>query len=170
MLMVLSALAITRPLTGAMLSYLQVQNRIRAMTLIECVNVVVMLICLVTFGRINYLWACGAIGVAFAFRLFLTMFILRQTDQVPMLPILNRQWRPLLACVPLVLAVLAVHHAFMQHGYAQLHGVVAAPMLTAEVLAGALAYVVGALVFANKAARDLIDLGLDLLRRRRGKE
>lgn len=167
MLMVLSALAITRPLTGAMLSYLQVQNRIGAITVIECLNVLVMLVGLVTFGRISYLWACAAIGVAFAARLFLTMFILRKTDHVPMLPILNRQWRPLLACVPLVLAVLAVRHGFMQLGYDQLSGVRAAPMLVAEVLGGALAYIGGALLFAPKASRDLIDLGLEMLRRRR---
>jgi PST family polysaccharide transporter len=168
MLIVLSALAITRPLTGAMLSYLQVRNRISALTFIECVNVIIMLACLVTFGRISYLWACGAIGVAFALRLFLTMFILRKTDDVPMLPILNRQWRPLLACLPLILAVLGVRYEFVQHGYAQLRGVAAAPMLAAEVLAGALAYIAGAWLIANKASRDLIELGLNLLRRRRG--
>jgi PST family polysaccharide transporter len=114
------------------------------------------------------LWACGAIGVAFAVRLFLTMFILRQTDDVPMLPILNRQWRPLLACLPLILAVLGVRYEFMQHGYAQLRGVAAAPLLAAEVVAGALAYIASAWLVANKASRDLIELGLNLLRRRRG--
>jgi PST family polysaccharide transporter len=170
MLIVLSALAITRPLTGAMLSYLQVRNRIGALTFIECANVIIMLACLVTFGRISYLWACGAIGVAFALRLFLTMFILRKTDDVPMLPILNRQWGPLLACVPLVLAVLGVRYEFLQHGYQQLRGVQAAPMLAVEVVAGALAYIAGAWVCANKTSRDLIELGLNLLRRRRGAE
>ena len=170
MLTVLSALAITRPLTGAMVSYLQVQNRIRAITIIECVNVAIMLVCLVTFGRINYLWACGAIGVAFAARLGLTMYVVRATDDVPMLPILNRQWRPLLACVPMVLAVLAVRHGFYRLGYDQLMGVRAAPLLAAEVVAGALAYIAAAYVIAHKASRDLIELGMNLLRRRRGEE
>ena len=167
MLTVLSALAITRPLTGAMLSYLQVKNRIRAITMIECANVLIMLICLVTFGRISYLWACAAIGVAFATRLFLTMFVLRQTDDVPMLPILNRQWRPLLACIPMIAAVLAVRYGFRHLGYDHYLGVRAAPMLLAEVAAGAIAYILGALLFAPKESRDLLDLARELIRRRK---
>jgi PST family polysaccharide transporter len=170
MLMVLSALAITRPLTGAMLSYLQVRNRINAITLIECLNVLVMLVCLLTFGRISYLWACGAIGVAFAARLALTMYVLRLTDDVPLLPILKLQWRPLLACAPMVVAVLAVRGCFFRFGYESYLGMRAAPMLAAEMLGGALAYVGSALLFAPRASRDLIDLGLNLLRRRRGGE
>jgi lipopolysaccharide exporter len=170
MLTLLSALAITRPLTGALLSYLQVRNRIRAMTMIECVNVLIMLACLVTFGRINYLWACAAIGVAFGARLALSLFVLRRTDGVPILPILSRQWRPLLACVPLVLAVLAVRHWFLARGLADARGLHAAPALALEIAAGGLAYVAAALLIARGVSRELIDLALGMIRRRRGEE
>jgi lipopolysaccharide exporter len=168
MLVLLSALALTRPLTNALISYLQVHNRITDITFIEIANLVFMLACLLTFGRINYLWACGAIGISFALRLGLAMIVVRRREGVPMLPILNRQWRPLLACVPMVAAVLALRHLFFAHGYGERMGVRASPMLAAEIAGGAVAYILAALVIAHEASRDLLRLGLELLRRRRG--
>jgi len=167
MLTLLSMLAIARPLTGAVQSYLQVRLRVRAVTLIEAATAVLIVSLLFTMGRLGPLWACAAIGVAFGARLFMSLEVLRRLDGVPVLPILTRQWRPLVAAVPMVAAVLGVRHLFARHGLGTAHGVRAAPQLVAEVAAGALAYAAAALVVARAAARDLIELALRVARGRR---
>jgi PST family polysaccharide transporter len=71
-------------------------------------------------------------------------------------------WRPLLACVPMVLAVLAVRQGLAMTG---LH--VRGLALGAEILAGALAFVPSAFLIAPGPARQLIALGMRVLGRGR---
>lgn len=170
MLTILSAMAITRPVTGAVHSYLQVRLRVRWVTAIEGTTALTIVILLFTMGRVGPLWACAAIGVAFGIRLLLSLELLRRLERVPVLPILARQWRPLLASVPLAAAVLAVRRAFQHAGWGELRGLHAAPELVAAVAAGGLAYAAAALVIARSASRDLIDLGRRVVRRRRDED
>lgn len=167
MLTILSAMAITRPLTSAVHSYLQVRLRVRAVTAIETITVVLIVTLLFTVGRIGPLYACGAVGIAFAARLFISLELLRRGEGVAVWPILARQWRPLLACVPLAAAVLLVRRAFQHSAFAEARGLHAVPELVAEVAAGGLAYAGAALVIAREASRDLLDLGQRVLKGRR---
>lgn len=157
----LSAMAISRPLTGALLSYLQVRLRVRTVAIIEWTTVALIVVLLFTVGRINPLWGCIGVGLAFAARLGLCLELLRRFEQVSALQILARQWRPLLATVPMVAAVWAVRHLFG----AQPHGIGSLPLLLCEVSAGGVAYVAAALTVAREPAHDFIDLARRLLRR-----
>jgi PST family polysaccharide transporter len=117
-------------------------------------------------GRIDPLWACGAIGVAFTARLALSLLLLHRLEGVPVMPIVARQWRPLVAALPMVAAIVGLRRLFAAHGLGAAHGIHAAPQLAAEVAAGGLAYAATALVVARAASRDLIDLALRVARRR----
>lgn len=161
LLMILSGMAIVRPLTGAILSYLQVRMRVRAVAMIEWATIVLILALLFTVGRVSPLWACVAVGLTFTARLFIGCEVVRRLEEVPVGAILARQWQPLLAAVPLAAAVLAVRHLFGP----QPHGLHSAPMLACEVTAGAVAYALGALVLAPRHAKDFLDLALRLIRR-----
>jgi PST family polysaccharide transporter len=162
MLMVLAGLSITRPVAGAMSAYMQVRNDTRAAALLELVNLTAIVVSLSTIGRHNLLWACIAVGIAFFVRMLLSMWLVKKTDGIPLTAIGARLWRPLIACAPLVAAVLATRHAFA--GTRVAGGVVA---LAAEIGAGALGYVVGALAVDGRNARELLHLALETLQRRR---
>jgi PST family polysaccharide transporter len=159
MLMLLAGLSVTRPIANAVQSYMMVRNRTRAFALLETFNVVAIVVSLSTIGRASPLWACGAIGVAFLLRLVVTMYLVWVTDQISPLAIIGVCWRPLVACVPLVGAVLGV-----RHGIALLHLPRGVP-LALEVMAGALAYVIAALMVAPAASHELLEHGLRFLGR-----
>ena len=165
MLTILSGLAIVRPLTGAVHSYLQVRLRVRVVTAIEATTALAMVALLLTMGRISPLWACGAIGVAFTARLLISLALLHWLEELPVAPILARQWRPLVAAVPLVAAIWGLRRLFDAHGLGAAHGIHAAPQLAAEVAAGGLAYAAAALMVAREASRDLLDLARRVARR-----
>ena len=81
---------------------------------------------------------------------------------MPLLPIVVSALRVLLACVPMVLAVIGVRGA-MNH--AGLH--TPAVHMVVELAVGAIAYVVSALVFARGPALELLRLLGDIVKRRR---
>jgi PST family polysaccharide transporter len=166
MLAILSGLAVVRPLTGAVLSYLQVCLRLRAVMLIEWATVAFILVALVTVGRRSPLWACTAIGIAFTARLALSLEVLRRSEKVPVGPILARQVGPILATVPMIVAAWAVHRGFVALGLGERHGSGAILELLAQVAAGGLAYVAAALVLARSMALELIELARNLVRGR----
>lgn len=162
LLAVLSSMAIVRPLTGALMSYLQVRLRVRTVAIIEWTTAGLIVGLLFTVGRVSPLWGCVAVGLAFTARLLLSLELLRRFEKVPALAVLARQWQPLVASLPMVLAVLGVRRLFGP----QPHGVGSLPLLLCEVGAGAAAYAAAALVVARGAARDFIDLALRLVRGR----
>jgi len=161
MLTLLSALSVVRPIGWIGASYLQVKNRPRAIMLLEITKTCGLLAAIVLLGRLGPLWACAAVGIAFALGSFGYFWIIRGTDGLPLraqiLPLLP----PLLACAPMVLAVLAA-----RRGIAALGGAPATLDLAAELLVGALVFVPSALLLAPTASRDLIGLLRTVLPRR----
>jgi PST family polysaccharide transporter len=164
MLMVLAGLSITRPVAGAMSAYMQVRNDTRAAALLEIVNLTAIVVSLSTIGRKSLLWACVAVGVAFGIRMLLSMWLVKRTDGIPLMAIVGRLWRPLAACTPMVVAVLAVRHALTG---TRIQGNFIA--LGVEVAAGALGYFVGAFTIDGKSARELVTLAREALLRRRAR-
>lgn len=163
MLAILSALAVVRPVTGAVLSYLQVHLKLRAVTLIEWATVAFILAALFTLGRISPLWACASIGIAFTARLALSLEVLRRAEQVPVWPLLARQMGPLAATLPMVLAAWGVHRGFVALGRAEARGVHAIPELVAQVAAGGAAYVAAVFVTARSMSLELVTLARNLI-------
>jgi len=165
MLALLSGLAVVRPVTGAVLSYLQVSLRLRAVMMIEWATVAFIIGALFTIGKVSPLWACAAIGIAFSGRLVLALEVLRRQEQVPIAPIIARQIGPVVACVPLVAATWAVHRGFVAMGHGGDRGARAVIELAAQVAAGGAAYVATAFVVMRSMAMELVGLARTLLKR-----
>jgi len=181
MLLVLSVLSVVRPIGWIGSSYLQVKNKPRAIMVLEVTMTVGLLSLIMLFQnlyritehlglyslssalelrRYAPLWACGAVGLAFTLNSLGFMAVIRRVDGlslrtqiVPLLP-------PLVACAPMVLAVLGIRHAMA--GSALPIGL----KLAAEMLAGGLTFVPSALLLAPSSSRDLLTLLKNARRRR----
>jgi PST family polysaccharide transporter len=99
--------------------------------------------------------------VAHAGYLIVFAALLQRYEQVPAVRMLASTLPPLLACVPMVLAVRAVREALAQVG---LDGP-GLPRLGAEVAAGAATYMVAAPILARSVSRDFLNLVRNALRR-----
>ena len=153
MLTLLSALSVVRPIGWIGASYLQVKNQPRAIMLLEVTKTIGLLAAIALLGRLGPLWACAAVGIAFALGSLGYFWVIRGTDGLTLreqiLPLLP----PLLACAPMVLAVLA-----LRRGLTALGGVPTLAGLAAELFVGALVFVPSALRLAPAASQDLLGL------------
>jgi hypothetical protein len=131
---------------------------------LEVVKLVLLLSAMALLGHLGGpLLACGAVGVAMAGHALASLLVVNRIDQVPLLPIVASAARVILACAPMVLAVVGVRAA-MDH--AGLH--TPAVHMAVELGVGAIAYVASALVFARGLALEFLRLLGDIVKRRRG--
>ena len=159
MLVALSALSVTRPIGWTIASYLQARHMPRSILGLEALRLAFLLIGIVTLGARSPLWTCVAVGVAFGLHALASLWIVRRIDQVSLGPLFSSLARVLLACVPMVAAVLAVGSVI--HGAL---GARPAVVLICETLAGVLIYPPSALLVAQVGARDLLLRLTDALR------
>lgn len=152
MLVILSALSVTRPIGWTIGAYLSVMTRSRTqvMMALECGKIIVLLGAIALTGGTNPLWSCTAVGVAFALHALASMLLARHFGRVPLRAFLSALAPPLLACLPMVLAILAVRQGLQGTGLVGFK-----VELIIEVLVGALAYLGAAAVVAR---RDLVEL------------
>ena len=158
LLTLLSVLSVPRPIAGAFFAYLQAGKRPRDAAALEVVSAIVLLGLLATVGRHSPEVACLAVGLGFVVRMLLAMYFVQRIDGTPMTRFLGQLWAPLLACVPLALAVWGTRRGLGRLGFAP--GVV---MLVAEIAAGAIAFVLAAFVFARGPMTEVVQM----VRRRR---
>jgi lipopolysaccharide exporter len=182
MLMILSVLSVVRPIGWIGSSYLQVKNKPRAIMFLEITKTLSLLVLMVIFQNLfrataffglpqvsqvlalerhAELWGCIAVGVAFGLNSLGYMWVIKRVDGLsfhtqifPLLP-------PIVACLPMVLAVVGLRHL--------LAGIVL-PIglgLAMETLAGAIVFVPSALLLAPTASQDLLRLLRNALLRRR---
>lgn len=182
MLIVLSVLSIVRPVGWIGSSYLQVKNRPREIMVLEVSKTVGLLALIALFQNLHRildsfglhpivealnlehrapLWACAAVGIAFALNSLGFMWEIKRVDGLTLreqiLPLLP----PIIACVPMVLAVLGIRHALADR---------ATPMmlkLVAETAVGALVFIPSALLLAPSISKELLKLLRHALQRRR---
>jgi PST family polysaccharide transporter len=159
MLVLLSALSVARPVGWTVASYLQARQLPRFILWLEALKLGLLLLGIVTFGRISPLWACVAVGMAFGLHALASLWVVRQKDGIPLRRSLGSMAPALGACVVMVVAVWAVRSAASEFG--SLRPIV---LLFFEVLGGALSYAVAALVLAREASLDLIAKLRDALR------
>lgn len=159
MLVLLSALSVARPVGWTVQSYLQARELPRVILLLETAKLVVLLVSIVTFGRLSPLYTCAAVGFAFASHALLSLWFVRKLDGVPFARALGGIGAALAACVPMTAAVLAMRHVLAA-------GVGVNPVLglVAEIVAGVGGYGLGALVVARSTAQDLVTRVVDALR------
>jgi PST family polysaccharide transporter len=153
MLAVLSALSVVRPVGWTISAYLLVQDRTRADAALEVFKLVAVVVLLLTIGRASPLWACRAVGIAFALHALASMAVVQALDGVSMASLVARCLPPLAACVPIVAAVVVVRLGLVHAGI-HVRGV----GLVAEIVAGGVAYAGAASVVARSASRDLLGL------------
>ena len=162
MLVVLSVLSVLRPVGWLVQSYLQAMRRARVLLLLEVARTATLLVAILALSSRGVLWACYAVGIAYGINAAASLWVVHRTDGLGMWPLLRPYLPPLLACVPMVCAVLAVRHWL---GGDNSHGLM---LLGAELLAGAVSYVAAALVVARGPARDALALVGDVVRTRLG--
>ena len=165
MLTVLSVLSVTRPMGWTISAYLQARDRTRVMMYLEVFKLVALVVFMVVLGRFGPLWACGAVGIAFTTHAVGSIWLVHRLDGIPFFGLLWRAVPPLVACVPMVAAVLGARWAMQRAGLDQRF-----LALAVELTVGAVAYVASALVIARSTTRDFLELvGNALRRRRRGR-
>jgi PST family polysaccharide transporter len=158
MLVFLSVLSAPRPLANILTSYFYACNRPRVVLWLEWLSLVLLVVSLATIGRLGINWACVAVGATFLLRTLAAMLAVRQADGVSLGKFLLPLVRPIIACVLMVAAILAVRPL--------LSGLRPAVQLAIEVAVGGVVYVGGALVIARAATRDLLQMVRSALLRR----
>jgi PST family polysaccharide transporter len=161
MLAILSALSVVRPVGWTISSYLLARNRPRVDASLEAFKLATLALLLFTVGRTGPLWACAAVGAAFGAHAVASMLVVQWLDGVSFAAFGARCAPPLLACAPMVGAVILVRHLASAVGR-HLRGL----DLALEIVTGALAYALAAPVIARTTSRDLLGLLRDTRRRR----
>lgn len=164
LLVLLSALSVTRPVGWTIESYLQARQLTGLIFALEVFKVVALLLLVVTIGRLSPRWTCAAVGLAFAAHAFASLWTLRLVDRIPLRRSIGSLLPALCACLPMVAAVLAVRAAGLASGIDAFQR--PAFRLLIEVASGAVAYALGAFLLARDQARDLLEQVLDAARSR----
>lgn len=161
MLVLLSALSITRPIGWTVAAYLKARQMPRVVMWIEWLTVAVLLLGVGTIGRLGPLWTCVAVGIAFGTQSLTGLLVLRRSDRVSLLRLVGSLAAPFSACVALALAVAAVRYGTDTDSWR-----VPALALLAETAAGAVAYLVTAFLVARDSSLELVRRVLEAFGRR----
>ena len=166
-LAILSVLSVVRPIGWIGSSYLQVENRPRAIMVLESAKTVGVVVLMHLFARWApgglgpaEHWACAAVGLVFGLNALAYLALLWKTDGIPLRAQLAALGPPVLACAPMVVVVSGLEHLLAGASPA-------GARLVIEVAAGALTFVPSALVLAPAATRELLALLGHALSRRR---
>jgi lipopolysaccharide exporter len=161
MLLLLSALSVTRPIAWTVFSYLQARGKPNAIMTLELLKLLLLAAALATFGRSSPLWGCGAVGIAFAIHMLANLWLVRRLDCIELRESLGAIAGPLAACMPLAAGVWGARALLVTLGIER-GGV----LLTGEVAAGAVAYALAALVLVPDASRGLVSRTREAMRSR----
>src|SRR5260221_5223311 len=86
MLIVLSALSVTRPIGWTIASYLQARQMPRTIFGLELLKLAILLLALVTLGRMGPLSACTAVGVAFGAHPLASLWVVQRVAGISLGP------------------------------------------------------------------------------------
>jgi PST family polysaccharide transporter len=151
MLIMLAVISFTRPISTTIGAYLQIRHHHRVTAVMDIITAALVIAALLTVGRTSPVWACTAVALAFGISLLIWAGVMKALENVPVPAFFALLVRPLIACVPMVAAITAVHHLLpaVGHGPSFL-------ALVVEIVVGALAYAGAAWVIARKQARELL--------------
>jgi lipopolysaccharide exporter len=157
---ILSGISIFQPLSSTLGSYLISYSQTRALMVIEILKLVGLVVGMAAFRPLGPLWVCAGVVASYALHALLCAWLCVRRDGISPSALTVAFLRPLLACLPMVLAVLAVRHGLLLAG---MHRPVVS--LVFEILAGIAVYVPAAFVIAPAITRDFLDLIKKALRR-----
>jgi lipopolysaccharide exporter len=184
MLIILSVLSVVRPIGWIGSSYLQVRNRPREIMVLEIAKTFGLLALMVLFQNLYRiadflglsqvsealgleshasLWSCIAVGLAFGLNSLGFMWVVKRVDGLSLRAQIGPLLPAIVACLPIVLAVLGIRYLFGDRTFP--NGI----QLTAETLGGALIFIPSALLLAPSASQELLKLLKHALQRRRGR-
>lgn len=158
MLLLLSALSLSRPVYSALASFLVVEVGPRIVAVTEWITLGVLMGSIATFGRISPLWTCGAVGFTFALRSLGLMYVAQTSSGIRFTRFLRELARPLLATVPMVATAVGVRFVLLRAGVR-----FPAAILVSQIVAAIVVYVGAAFIIAPVPANEV----LTLVRRRR---
>jgi lipopolysaccharide exporter len=161
MLVVLSALSVTRPLgwtIGAFLA-VEVRHRTHLLMVLETLKILCLGTCLVLAGGRDPLLSCAAVGLAFGLHALACMVAARRYCTIPLHAFLASVLPALLACLPLAAAAWSVMHFAPGHWSGPV-------VLLLQVAAGAVAYLLAAGLLARRHVAELLQLARQALGRR----
>jgi PST family polysaccharide transporter len=185
-LQLLAMFSVARTITWIGNSYLQVRNEGRTIMVLETARMIAIVVFMNLFIIAGWRlqgpqhavrWACASVVFVFTMSGLSYMFVFRKLDGVSLKDQIFPLVPPILACVPMVMAVVGVRRLIMFLGLFRLdHPAlriadqvrVFAPRLVIEILVGAVVFVPSALIFAPRASRELVGLVRDAIQRRRG--
>ncbi len=161
MLSVLSVLAVTRPISYVVSSYLQASARVVVVSVLEVVKVAILFTLMVIAAPFGMMAVCAAVGTAFFCQALAGLFVVTR-EGLPFWGTLLRIARPLLSTVPMAAAVVGLRMALQAAGFRW-----PSVSLALEIVVGAVVYVGSAFVIAGDTARELVSLARGVAARRR---
>jgi lipopolysaccharide exporter len=158
-LIVLASLNMFRAIGNLAGAMLQVVNRTRVFAFIDLLLVVMVLGTMALLAPLGPVASSFGVGFAFTTSVVLLVRSLRP-EGITIAATIRSIGRPLLACVPMVAAVIGVRFAMGAH----LPGVA---RLAIEIAVGVVVFVGSAFAIAGPIARDFVRLGKSTIQRRR---
>jgi lipopolysaccharide exporter len=162
MLTILSIMTVFRPMIWSVLSFAQAAQNTRVVMVSSFVRAAVVLTLVAVCGAAGGpSWACVGAGIGYALHTILTIVIGSRTIGLPAGAYLRAVARPLLPCIPMYFAVVALQHGLAAAGVARVVS------LAAQVVAGAIIYIAAAFVLVRPGVDELLRIGREAIRSRR---
>ncbi|HWU86415.1 MAG TPA: oligosaccharide flippase family protein [Kofleriaceae bacterium] len=162
MLAILSTMAVFRPMTWSAIAYLQAVQKTRLIMYASFLRAIGVLSFVAAGGILGGEdWACVGAGVGFALHSVLTIIAASRTAHFSAGEYLLGVARPLLACIPMFLAVEGTRQAL------ETLSIPNAASLVTQILVGALVYIAAAFVLLRRTVDELLRLGREAIRKRR---
>ena len=150
LLTLLSILAVFRPITWTLSTYLEVNLQTGRFMLLELTKLAMLIVGIVVLQRWGIRAAAVSVGLAYGLNAVGGIWLVTRTDPKPSARrLLGGMLGPLLACGVMAAVVLGVRLALRDHVDVRV-------LLPIEIVAGGAAYIVAALVLARATARDFL--------------
>jgi PST family polysaccharide transporter len=150
---ILCGISLFQPISSTLCSYLISYGRTRVLVVMETVKILAMLVGLAALSPLGPLWICIGVVAAFALQALLSAWLCVRRHGISASGLAASFGRPLLACLPMIAAVLAVRQGLRATGMQW-----PVVSLVIEILAGIAVYVPSAFVLAPVITRDFLHL------------
>jgi O-antigen/teichoic acid export membrane protein len=159
LLAILACLSVFRPITWVISAYMEAESKTGRLMFLEIAKVAFIVGGIGLVSRWGAHAAAGAVGLAFG--LTALAGIAMVVRHGPSLKNLGKGFiQPLLACIVMAAAVWLTHRGLQMTGLSH-----PSVYVIVEIVVGAIAYVIAALVFARETSKDLLQLLFKALKR-----
>jgi PST family polysaccharide transporter len=149
----LSVMTVFQPVAWAAHAYLLAEKMTRPIMIMSVARAVLLLALVALLGWLGGpVWACAGVGVGYAAHSVISVLVTARFTPLSVRAYFTGVVRPLLACIPMFLAVTWLRASLAEHH------VPGGLSLTVQIICGGLAYVAAALVLAGKNVRELTRL------------